>query len=174
MKSSWPMSGEKIGSWAIGILVLGLIVVMNIGYTLTVPNNAVVYVDESKQTYLSPPLIETDTRDFLVLLPIAYVIKRDWKPATTEVLTLLFKNETKVNTLVYVDIKRKIYFVFPQDGYMLLQPTAKGTLIEKNYHPDPEHRERGGFVDDYGFWGFLKEIIGQRNARWTADGNWRW
>ena len=152
--------------------IIGLLVIyLGSDIILTLPNRALLFVDETTKTYYSPSLIESDDRDFLILSTLDYAKELQFHPGTKEVEILIRDNNYDD---VFLDFKREIYFALPQDNYILLSPVSHGNIKGDKYKPDDKHRNRNGFIDELSPFERFLDFIGLRKSRWADDGSWNW
>jgi hypothetical protein len=155
--------------WVVGILFLFGMAIMFGEHIEFIPDNAMVFINETEKTIFAPPLLPADDRDFLIFCKLEYAERFGFKK-------VLAKNSEIADDIgmAAVDIKRKIYFVgFPDEKYIILKVANMGD-VKKEYKGDKKHRDLEGFNDSYGFVGFIKSILGLRKSRWTKEGNWNW
>jgi len=136
------------------------------------PDNTIVFVDNDNKTYFAPPLLSEDKREFLVATKYSYAAEFGTMPASKEValdIEVIMERKT-----IYVDLKKNIYFVLPQDNYVELYPDRLGSVSERGFSPDEIHRDLEAFMDVNRFYDKLLSLLGKRKSRWTEDGSWNW
>jgi len=138
-----------------------------------IPDNAVVYLDESK-TYYSPPLLWEDSRPFYVAMSPEEVRKHGLPHVSQQPTSdQEWDDIAEEFRFVWVYNKDKTWTLFrPRDATCVL-PVEKGTIKEKGeYSPDRRHVNAGGF---YGKTRPLAlHVLGLTKSRWNPDGSWRW
>ncbi len=154
------------------ILIAGCIFLLSLGSLEMLPDNAMVFVDINKKVYYSPPLMADDERDFLVVMPVKAAREKKFSPISKqqgEYFEAMEDDET-----VCGDFKRKILYLVPDEGAVLLYPRTKVELSGKGYVPDQKHANWGGFVNDIGMFSLVRQMLGLYKSRWTENGDWNW
>ena len=167
-----PDRAKRIAKVAFAFVAVGFFIFLGIGHVDHVPDNAIVFIDNATRTYFSPPLLEREERKFLVAMPFKTSRDCGHKPATTEIK--LWAEELTDDSHVLVDMSAQVFFVLPQDGYTVLDPVRRLDIRGKDLHPDREHRNAGGFIDEYGGIACCMKLMGLRKSRWSEDGRWNW
>ena len=165
------MDFKRILSGALSVVVciavfafIGVVASASIDCSQATPDHAMVLISEDEKTYFSPPLMVSDSRDYLV----TYYwkdCKDRFKPASAEVA--LFN--PKDDAFVFVDLRQQCYFVLPQNNRKTLSIGTRGAAVQEGFKPDREHVNASGFMDHYS----LLEAPFHK-SRWTEDGNWRY
>jgi len=161
-----------VGGAAVFIVLFVAIALGAVGQCVigSMPGYAVVLVDEKSKHYYSPPLIQSDKRDFLISFPLSECQTRGWKPATTEIAELVAADGSS-EKIVFADVKRGKFFLLPQDRFVILEPVRSNDIRGKGYDPDTSHVNQGGFIDESNW---VLQKLGLKPSRWTEDGDWRW
>ena len=137
------------------------------------PDNALLLIDMASNTYYSPPLLESDERNFLFVTALGYARDNKIKVAREDLASLV--ESLPNDKVIFLDMKNSIFYLLPQDGYTSLYPDKYSSIKEKGYSPDERHRDLDGFTDNYrGVIEIFMDLIGKRNGRWTEAGGWRW
>lgn len=163
---------KKIGIYIFGILILVALVYFRTDKIVFPPDNTIVFVDSDSKTYFAPPLLTEDKREFLVATKYSYAAEFETMPASKEValdIDVIMENKT-----IYVDLKKNIYFVSPQDNYVELFPDILGAVKERGFSPDETHRDLEAFIDVKKFYDKILSLRGKRKSRWTDSGSWNW
>lgn len=167
---------KNVGFFFLGLAVLGFLLFIGCESVQTIPDNAIVYVDEGTNTYFSPPLFRADSREFCTPARYSYVREKDIPAASSEVEAIIRAVAPKPEDVVYIDLKREVFAILPIKGARIVVPMKKGDIRgKKEFSPDPEHRELSGFTDKpRGWFGYAMEKIGFRKPRWSESGEWNW
>lgn len=167
---------KSVGFFVLGLAVLGFFLFIGSESIRTIPDNAIVYVDEDTKTYFSPPLLRTDSRDFCAPARYSYVRDRAIQAASSEVEAMIRAVPPDPDDIVYVDLKREVFAVLPIKGARIVVPMKKGDIRgKKEFSPDSDHRDKSGFTDKpRGWFGYAMEKVGFTKPRWTESGEWNW
>lgn len=166
---------KSVAIFVLGLAILGFFLFISSVTIRTIPDNAIVYVDEETKEYFSPALVRSDQRDFCA--PVRYSSMQDAhiQPASSEVEAIVAEVLPDGDDIVYVDLKRDVFSILPVKGARVVVPSTKGKIRKQGYSPDRDHVDRRGFVDKpRGWFGFAMEKIGLRKPRWTESGEWNW
>lgn len=136
------------------VLVALVFIGFGIGTSRSMPDSAVLYVNEETKTYLSPPCFDA--------------VKQEAE-AITEKMAGASIEEHKNNPKQLVDM-----FNFLGSSRL----TTKAEIRRMPYKPDTECRDAGGFMQDgRSLSGLLLEYVGllpPLPSRWNPDGTWNW
>lgn len=166
---------KSVAMFVLGLGILGFFLFIGSETIQTIPDSAIVYVDEETKEYFSPPLVRSDQRNFCA--PVSYSLMQDEhiQPASSEVEAIVAEMPPNGDDIVYVDLKREVFSILPVKGARVVVPLTKGEIRKQGYSPDRDHVDRRGFVDKpRGWFGFAMEKVGLRKPRWTESGEWNW
>ena len=163
-----------------GFLILIIIFYFGLTVIETIPDNAIVLVDEKSEIIYSPPLLEQDNRKFLIFTPTeiaeevnlhldeSYYIKGNG-----------FKSEVSIfkeHHYVWVDETKMTFFPpeFDSQDYIFVQTQYYGKAKEMGFKRDKLHDNWGGFARDENMLQKIVELFGYDLGRWDEDGNWNY
>ncbi len=137
-------------------LGIALVLLVAVGYAMRVsysmPDHAVLFLDDAKKLYLSPPCL------------VKNVISQG-DPA----LVSARKNKDVEAALDVIE-----HFV----GTENLRPVPWAQIKGTGYKPDPDCRDQSGFTQDgRSLTGLFLEAVGllpPLPSRWNPDGSWKW
>jgi hypothetical protein len=166
--------GRRVASIFIGLAVLAVLALLGLEGMDYIPDNALVYVDESK-TYYSPPLLWDDSRPFYVSMPLEEVRTRGFRHVSRQPTSNREWDEVAQEfTFVWVYNKDKTWTEFrPRDGVCVIA-VEKGTIKGKKgeYSPDRDHVNGGGFHGKSH--SLILHLLRLNESRWNSDGSWKW
>lgn len=154
-----------------GLAVFGLFGVQHVDY---IPDNAIVWVDESN-TYYSPPLLWKDPRPFHIPLPVEEVRTRGFRHVSHQPASdREWEDVATAFKLVWVFNKDKTWTEFrPRTGKCVIAGVEKWEIKgKKEYSPDQDHVNAGGFYGNSS--SLLSYLLGLSQSRWRPDGSWKW
>ncbi|QDV88993.1 hypothetical protein RAS2_00520 [Phycisphaerae bacterium RAS2] len=167
---------KSVAIFVLGLGVLGFYLFIGSESFRTIPDSAIVYVDEESKTYFSPPLLRTDSRDFCTPARYSCACEKAIPVASSEVEAMIKVVPPDPDDIIYIDLKREVFAVLPIKGARVVVPMKNGEIRGKReFSPDLEHRDKSGFIDKpRGWFGCAMEMVGFQKPRWTESGEWNW